>query len=340
MTTIYGENVRCGHGPPAAPPADHPRARPDPAAGRSPARGSARPAAQPGSAAAAADHQGPARGRRGSAGRRSRRQGRRTAAAGRRCTSCGRGLQPFLRRPQADHRLGRDRSPTARPAPRAYVLASAFDEVWLQPGGGLGLLGVAVETTFLRGALDKLGVEPQLEQRHEYKNAADRVTRTEFTPAHRESLDALAASIFSDAVGDHRRRPVPVGGPGARAGRLRPADGGRGAGGAAGRPARLSRRGADRRCGSGPIRRAELLFADRWRPRRQLRLPGRHRQHLALVEVRGGIGSGPQQARADGTPGRQRHRRHRAAGRAGRRPRPRLWCCGSTRRAAPRSPPT
>ena len=37
---------------------------------------------------------------------------------------------------------------------------------------------------------------------------------------------------------------------------------------------------------------AELLFADRWRPRPQLRLPGRHRQHLALVEVRGGIGSG------------------------------------------------
>ena len=37
---------------------------------------------------------------------------------------------------------------------------------------------------------------------------------------------------------------------------------------------------------------AELLFADRWRPRPQLRLPGRHRQHLALVEVRGGIGPG------------------------------------------------
>src|SRR6266496_4289916 len=29
----------------------------------------------------------------------------------------------------------------------AYVLATGFDEIWLQPGGGLGLLGVGVETT-------------------------------------------------------------------------------------------------------------------------------------------------------------------------------------------------
>src|SRR4051794_18751576 len=33
----------------------------------------------------------------------------------------------------------------------AYVLATVFDEVWLQPSGELGALGVAIETTFLRG---------------------------------------------------------------------------------------------------------------------------------------------------------------------------------------------
>ena len=82
----------------------------------------------------------------------------------------------------------------------AYALASAFGEIWLQPGGGIGPLGVGVETTFLRGALDKLGIEPQLEQRHEYKNAADRISRTEFTPAHRESLERLTESVFADAI--------------------------------------------------------------------------------------------------------------------------------------------
>src|SRR6266704_2996886 len=82
----------------------------------------------------------------------------------------------------------------------AYVLATGFDEIWLQPGGGLGLLGVGVETTFLRGALDRLGIEPQLEQRYEFKNAADRVMRTEFTEAHRTALDRVAESIFTAAV--------------------------------------------------------------------------------------------------------------------------------------------
>ncbi len=81
-----------------------------------------------------------------------------------------------------------------------YVLASAFDRVWLMPAGELGLLGVASETTFLRGALDKLGVEPQLHQRREYKNAADRIMRTGFTPAHEEALTALTGSIWDGAV--------------------------------------------------------------------------------------------------------------------------------------------
>ena len=43
-------------------------------------------------------------------------------------------------------------------------------------------MGVGVETTFLRGALDKLGIEPQLEQRYEYKNAADRIPADASSP--------------------------------------------------------------------------------------------------------------------------------------------------------------
>src|SRR5919198_1449221 len=80
------------------------------------------------------------------------------------------------------------------------VLASGCSEVWLQPSGEVGLMGIAAETTFLRGALDKLGVEPQVDQRYEYKNAADRVMRTEFTPEHREAVDRVVASIWDVAV--------------------------------------------------------------------------------------------------------------------------------------------
>ena len=77
-----------------------------------------------------------------------------------------------------------------------YFLASGFGEVWLQPTGELNFLGVAAEVTFLRGALDKLGVDPQIGQRYEYKNAADRIVARGFTDAHREAMDRLAGSAW------------------------------------------------------------------------------------------------------------------------------------------------
>jgi protease-4 len=81
-----------------------------------------------------------------------------------------------------------------------YFLASGFNEIWLQQSGDVGLIGFMLETTFLRGALDKLGVEPQLEKRYEYKNAADRIMRTEFTEAHHEAADRLTESAWDDVV--------------------------------------------------------------------------------------------------------------------------------------------
>jgi protease-4 len=82
----------------------------------------------------------------------------------------------------------------------AYFLASGFSEVWLQPTGELNLLGVAAEVQFLRGVLDNLGVVPQIEQRYEYKNAGDRIKQRDFTPAHREASDRLAASAWEQIV--------------------------------------------------------------------------------------------------------------------------------------------
>ncbi|MGH8861277.1 MAG: signal peptide peptidase SppA, partial [Jatrophihabitantaceae bacterium] len=172
-----------------------------------------------------------------------------------------------------------------------YVLATAFDTIWLQPGGGLGLLGVGIETTFLRGVLDKLGVEPQLEQRHEYKNAADRIMRTGFTDAHRESSDRLAASIFDDAIAaisaGRRLEPARV--------RELVDTGPRTAveAHAAGLVDQLGYRDqvyAVARAESGVA--PELLFADRWHPRRRPSVPARRKGHVALVRVHGAIAGG------------------------------------------------
>ena len=173
----------------------------------------------------------------------------------------------------------------------AYVLATAFGELWLQPGGEVGLLGVGIEQTFVRGTLDRLGIEPQFEQRYEYKNAADVLVRKEFTAAHREALERLSESVFSDAVDtiadarglthDQVRELINTGprtAPEAQA---------------AGLVDRLGYRDqAYEAMRTRTDRKPELLFADRWRPRRKIAPPPHRRDHVALVDVRGGIATG------------------------------------------------
>jgi protease IV len=82
----------------------------------------------------------------------------------------------------------------------AYSLATSFDEVWLQPSGDLGLTGVAAEVPFLRGALDKAGITPQIAQRHEYKNAANLFTERQFTAPHREATERVVESVMEQLV--------------------------------------------------------------------------------------------------------------------------------------------
>jgi protease-4 len=81
------------------------------------------------------------------------------------------------------------------PGTVGYYLATAFDEIHLQPLGGLGLTGIVIETPLLRELLDKLGIEPSGAKRGAYKNAADIFTDSSLSPEHRESLESLASSI-------------------------------------------------------------------------------------------------------------------------------------------------
>ncbi|MBL8216237.1 MAG: signal peptide peptidase SppA [Bryobacterales bacterium] len=82
------------------------------------------------------------------------------------------------------------------PGNGAYYLATAFDEIYLQPSGDVGLTGLRAEGMFLRGALDKLGAVPQFGKRYEYKSAAEMYTEKQFTAPARESMDVLLGSIY------------------------------------------------------------------------------------------------------------------------------------------------
>ncbi|NED96937.1 signal peptide peptidase SppA [Phytoactinopolyspora alkaliphila] len=80
------------------------------------------------------------------------------------------------------------------PGTTGYYLATAFDEIWLQPSGDVGLTGYSARAVFLREALDRAGLQPDLSQRHEYKNAADMFVRSQFSDAHREALTRIVES--------------------------------------------------------------------------------------------------------------------------------------------------
>ena len=82
----------------------------------------------------------------------------------------------------------------------AYYLATAFDEIWVQPSGDVGITGVSVQAVFIRGALDKAGVIPQLGKRREYKTAADTFTEKEMTAPAREMASRLAESAYEQIV--------------------------------------------------------------------------------------------------------------------------------------------
>jgi protease-4 len=81
------------------------------------------------------------------------------------------------------------------PGTLSYYLASAFGEVWMQPSGTVGLVGFASNATFLRDALDKIGIEAQIVARGEYKSAANLFTEGGFTDAHREAVTRMLESL-------------------------------------------------------------------------------------------------------------------------------------------------
>jgi protease-4 len=83
------------------------------------------------------------------------------------------------------------------PGNNAYYLATAFDQIYLQPSGDIGLTGIMLESPFIKGTLEKLGMKFHGDHRYEYKNALNLFTEKKFTPPHKEAMTALMNSWFS-----------------------------------------------------------------------------------------------------------------------------------------------
>ncbi|MEP3654590.1 MAG: signal peptide peptidase SppA [Litorimonas sp.] len=82
----------------------------------------------------------------------------------------------------------------------SYQAVTAADEIWMQDTTGFAVSGLRSETEFLGGVMEKFDADPEFFQFHEYKNAVNSYTETDFTDAHREATTSYLTSIYDNAV--------------------------------------------------------------------------------------------------------------------------------------------
>ena len=83
---------------------------------------------------------------------------------------------------------------------REYYLASAADRISLMPSSSLDVTGVATYELFLRGTLDKVGVQADLHRIGDYKTAVNTFTEKGYTPSHKEMDESLSRDLYEQIV--------------------------------------------------------------------------------------------------------------------------------------------
>lgn len=87
----------------------------------------------------------------------------------------------------------------------SYMVAASADQLWLQNTANFQATGLASDGVFLGRAFQKYGVQPQFEQRYEYKNAVNEFTQSDYTGPHREAMLAWMTSIYDSALANTAR---------------------------------------------------------------------------------------------------------------------------------------
>ncbi|XP_054791272.1 serine protease SPPA, chloroplastic-like [Prosopis cineraria] len=81
---------------------------------------------------------------------------------------------------------------------KEYYLACACDEIYAPPSAYFSLFGLTVQASFLRGVLDNIGIEPQVERIGKYKSAGDQLACKTISEANSEMLTALLDNIYTN----------------------------------------------------------------------------------------------------------------------------------------------
>ncbi|WP_448788817.1 signal peptide peptidase SppA [Bacteroides graminisolvens] len=83
-----------------------------------------------------------------------------------------------------------------------FYLSSVANKVLLNPKGAIEWRGLASQPLFLKGLLDKLGIEMQVFRVGTYKAAVETFSATEMSPANREQVTAYITSIWNEIITD------------------------------------------------------------------------------------------------------------------------------------------
>jgi protease IV len=83
---------------------------------------------------------------------------------------------------------------------RDYYVATAADKIYVDPAGGIRLVGMAGSLLYYKGAFDMVGVDPQFEKIAEYKSAPESFTRTGPSDAAARMRNELYDSLWEHFV--------------------------------------------------------------------------------------------------------------------------------------------
>jgi len=83
---------------------------------------------------------------------------------------------------------------------KEYYLASAADKIYMAPEDELDVKGLRAELMFVKGTLDKLGVQMEFEHVGKYKDAPDMFTKNESSPETREVINQVLDQFYGDFV--------------------------------------------------------------------------------------------------------------------------------------------
>lgn len=81
---------------------------------------------------------------------------------------------------------------------KSYYVSTAADKIYCHPNGGLDWDGFSVTLLFMKGLLDKLGIEPEVFYAGKYKSATEPFRVTKMTDANREQMTDMLNDLYGN----------------------------------------------------------------------------------------------------------------------------------------------